>query len=299
MNPHYPIAAVERETGIPKDLLRQWERRYQFPLPARDDNGDRLYTQQELDKLRLIRQLMERGKRPGKLITLQVAELQQLLASHADQDAAALGQLLPLLRQRDLHAIRHWLRQQLASQGLRQFVCQTVSQANIDIGAAWERGELAVHEEHLYTEQIQSLLRQAIHEMYTDPQPPRIMLTTVPGEQHGLGCLMAEAVLRHEGCDVIPFGTEMPFREIIEAAISHRVDVVGLSFSAAFPATDAVVALAGLRQMLPAQIGIWAGGAALNNRPLVAEGILLTVSLEEIVDAAAGWRARRAAAAAG
>ena len=48
-----------------------------------------------------------------------------------------------------------------------------MTQANIDIGHAWERGELAVHEEHLYTEQIQSLLRQAIHEMYTDPQPPR------------------------------------------------------------------------------------------------------------------------------
>ena len=60
MNPHYPIAAVERETGIPKDLLRQWERRYQFPLPARDDKGDRLYSQQELDKLRLIRLLMDR-----------------------------------------------------------------------------------------------------------------------------------------------------------------------------------------------------------------------------------------------
>ena len=294
MNPHYPIAAVERETGIPKDLLRQWERRYQFPLPARDDKGDRLYSQQELDKLRLIRLLMERGKRPGKLMALDSAELQQMLDSHAGDDAAELGQLLPLLRQRNLHAIRCWLLQRLASQGLRQFVCHTVTQANIDIGHAWERGELAVHEEHLYTEQIQSLLRQAIHEMYADPQPPRVMLTTVPGEQHALGCLMVEAVLRLDGCDVIPFGTEMPFQEIIEAAVSHQVDCVGLSFSAAFPATDAVVALAGLRQMLPAHIAIWAGGAALSARPAVADGVLLTLSLDEVCAAAAAWRAQRA-----
>ncbi len=294
MNPQYPIAAVERETGIPKDLLRQWERRYQFPLPARDDNGDRLYSQQELDKLRLIRLLMERGKRPGKLMALGLGELQQMLDSHAGDDAAELEQLLPLLRQRNLHAIRCWLLQRLASQGLRQFVCQTITQANIDIGQAWERGELAVHEEHLYTEQIQSLLRQAIHEMYADPQPPRVMLTTVPGEQHGLGCLMVEAVLRQDGCDVIPFGTEMPFQEIIEAAVSHQVDCVGLSFSAAFPATDAVVALAGLRQMLPAHIAIWAGGAALSARPVVADGILLTLSLDEVCAAAATWRAQHA-----
>lgn len=292
MNPQYPIAAVERETGIPKDLLRQWERRYQFPLPARDDNGDRLYSQQELDKLRLIRLLMERGKRPGKLMALDLGELQLMLDSHADDDAAALEQLMPLLRQRNLQAIRCWLLQRLASQGLRQFVSQTVTQANIDIGHAWERGELAVHEEHLYTEQIQSLLRQAIHEMYADPQPPRVMLTTVPGEQHALGCLMVEAVLRLDGCDVIPFGTEMPFQEIIEAAVSHQVDCVGLSFSAAFPATDAVVALAGLRQMLPAHIAIWAGGAALRARPAVADGILLTLSLDEVGAAAAAWRAQ-------
>lgn len=297
MNPQYPIAAVERETGIPKDLLRQWERRYRFPLPARDDNGDRVYTQQDLDKLRLIRQLMERGKRPGKLMELEMAQLQAMLASHADDDAAALEQFLPLLRRRDLHAIRNWLQQRLASQGLRQFICHTVSQTNTDIGLAWERGELAVHEEHLYTEQIQSLLRQAIHDLYVDRQPPRVMLTTVPGEQHGLGCLMVEAMLRLDGCDVIPFGTEMPFQEIIEAAVSHRVDVVGLSFSAAFPATDAVVALAGLRQMLPPHIDIWAGGAALEARPSVTEGSLLTLSLEEVCAAAADWRVRHGAGA--
>lgn len=297
MNPQYPIAAVERETGIPKDLLRQWERRYRFPLPARDDNGDRVYTQQDLDKLRLIRQLMERGKRPGKLMELEMAQLQDMLASHADDDAAALEQFLPLLRRRDLHAIRNWLQQRMASQGLRQFICHTVSQTNTDIGLAWERGELAVHEEHLYTEQIQSLLRQAIHDLYVDRQPPRVMLTTVPGEQHGLGCLMVEAMLRLDGCDVIPFGTEMPFQEIIEAAVSHRVDVVGLSFSAAFPATDAVVALAGLRQMLPPHIDIWAGGAALEARPSVTEGSLLTLSLEEVCAAAADWRVRHGASA--
>lgn len=291
MNPQYPIATVERETGIPKDLLRQWERRYQFPLPARDANGDRLYSQSEVEKLRLIRLLMERGKRPGKLMELGVGELQGMLASHVDADAEELGQLLPLLRQRDMHSIRSWLLRRLSSQGLRLFVQNTVANANTEIGRAWERGELAVHEEHLYTEQIQSLLRQAMHEMYADPVPPRVMLTTVPGEQHALGCLMVEAVLRLDGCEVIPFGTEMPFQEIIEAAVCHRVDVVGLSFSSAFPGTDAVVALAGLRQMLSPEIQIWAGGAALSGKPAVAAGVSLMLSLDDISAAVATWRA--------
>jgi hypothetical protein len=34
-----PIAAVERDTGLAKDTLRVWERRYGFPQPGRDANG--------------------------------------------------------------------------------------------------------------------------------------------------------------------------------------------------------------------------------------------------------------------
>lgn len=42
-----PISVVERETGIPKDLLRMWERRYGFPEPARDAQGDRVYPREQ------------------------------------------------------------------------------------------------------------------------------------------------------------------------------------------------------------------------------------------------------------
>ena len=38
------ISAVERETGLSKDVLRMWERRYGFPKPGRDDNGERQYS---------------------------------------------------------------------------------------------------------------------------------------------------------------------------------------------------------------------------------------------------------------
>ena len=31
----FPIGAVERDTGIGRDTLRIWERRYGFPVPER------------------------------------------------------------------------------------------------------------------------------------------------------------------------------------------------------------------------------------------------------------------------
>ena len=51
------ISAVERETGLSKDVLRIWERRYGFPEPQRDDNAERLYPPEQVAKLRTIKQL--------------------------------------------------------------------------------------------------------------------------------------------------------------------------------------------------------------------------------------------------
>ena len=60
------IAAVERDTGLSKDTLRVWERRYGFPQPQRDTYGERVYPLEQLDKLRLIKRLMDQGFRPGR-----------------------------------------------------------------------------------------------------------------------------------------------------------------------------------------------------------------------------------------
>src|SRR5688572_15778716 len=76
------IGEVERDTGISKDTLRIWERRYGFPNPVRDTKGERLYDAGELEQLRLIRRLLDSGKRPGKIVGRPMSELQQLGAGH-------------------------------------------------------------------------------------------------------------------------------------------------------------------------------------------------------------------------
>ena len=69
------ISGVERETGLSKDVLRMWERRYGFPKPGRDDNGERQYTVADIGKLRAVKRLMDVGLRPGKIMTLSIDEL--------------------------------------------------------------------------------------------------------------------------------------------------------------------------------------------------------------------------------
>ncbi|MEW8431205.1 MAG: MerR family transcriptional regulator, partial [gamma proteobacterium symbiont of Ctena orbiculata] len=104
MNGNHNISDVSRISGIPKDLLRMWERRYKYPMPARDDNGDRVYSDEELNKLVLIRQLVDQGRRPGKLMALDINQLTELLKTpKVDFDFERLIDLLKAGDAIDLH----------------------------------------------------------------------------------------------------------------------------------------------------------------------------------------------------
>jgi len=291
MNAEYNISEISQRSGIPKDLLRQWERRYGFPNPSRDANGDRLYSSQHLDKLVLIRQLVDQGKRPGKLVSLDLGALRGMLAEppRPTFDRDELIQRLKSCRASDLI---EWLESQVGAAGLRGFVHGTMAPAMCAVGDAWAAGNLAIHEEHLFSEAMKRVVRRHLAEQTQAGGEPRVMLTTVPGEQHSLGLLMVEVLMRLGGAEVISFGTEMPFEEIRNAAESHKVAVIGLSFSGDFKTGDALVLLSGLRQIVRPEIAIWVGGAAFANRPALPEGVDLLYDLRAVEQVVATWRCR-------
>ena len=72
-----PIGAVERDTGLSKDTLRVWERRYGFPAPQRDAFGERAYPLAQVDKLRMVKRLLDHGHRPGRIVGLPIERLQE------------------------------------------------------------------------------------------------------------------------------------------------------------------------------------------------------------------------------
>lgn len=288
------IAAVERETGLGKDTLRVWERRYGFPRPERDQHGERAYPLEQVEKLRLIKRLMGQGWRPGRLMATPDEDLASLAGpaetpvAAEDKGALATG-VVELIRSHDTPALASALRQALHRQGLQQFVLESVSALNRAVGEAWMRGEIQVFEEHLYTEQMQALLRQAIASLPPGTGRPRVLLTTVPEEQHVLGILMTEALLTLEGASCVSLGTQTPLADIRQAALAHRADIVALSFSAAFPQRQVLPLLAKLREMLPAAMEIWAGGAGVE-RLGAPDGVRLITDLAQAMQALADWR---------
>lgn len=295
VNPLLPINAVERETGISKELLRMWERRYQFPCPKRDAQGDRVYTTDQVQKLRLIRRLLDAGFRPGKIVQLDQETLEKMLMTSANQLKATLPtnmalELLSILKSRDPYRVRQYLNHQLIRMGLQSFILDLMQYANTVVGDAWMAGKIEVYEEHLYTEELQNLIRYNISNLHPASESPRIMLTTPPEEQDTLGILMVEALLRLDQIDAVSFGSQMPIRDILQAAQKHKMDIVALSFSASFPSNRAIEFLEELRFRLPASIQIWAGGRGLRNCRRSVEGVNHIQELQNVRQAVTLWR---------
>lgn len=291
------IGAVERDTGLSKDTLRMWERRYAFPAPERDGHGERVYPQNQVKKLRLIKHLMQMGYRPGKIVGRSLEELQDLSSGDpltgAGRPGAQMEDLLELIKTHQPAELRHRLAIELASRGLKDFVIDLVVPLNSAVGDAWMRGRLAVFEEHLYSEMMRSLLRNAISAIQPQGPAPRVVLTSLPGEKHSLGLLMAEALLVVEGACCMPFGNETPVSDVVDAAASHRADIVALSFSASFPEHEAARALEHLRELLPGTTDLWAGGAAVGKLAGKVAGCSVIGSLDEIKVEIGRWRAER------
>ena len=175
-------------------------------------------------------------------------------------------------------------------QGLQAFVTDTVAPLNIAIGEAWVRGEIDIPREHLYTEQIQNLLRSAIGGQTGRDGKPGVLLTTFPEEQHALGLLMVEAMLVPEGARCVSLGTRTPVQDIRNMAVSGEFDVVALSFSAAFPVRQAIAGLLELRAALPQSVELWAGGSAVSSKQHRLPGIRVIASLPECAEAVLAWR---------
>lgn len=301
-----PIAAVERETGLGKDTLRVWERRYGFPSPSRDSSGDRLYSVDQVQQLKLISRLLDSGLRPGKVVGLDQAALRALLTqdvpvsaddlSKTNVDSAAadplIGELLHAIDAHDPRALRHSLSHAQLRMGLAPFVTDLVAPLTTAVGEAWAQGRFEIFEEHLYTEVITGVLRNAIASLTPQavPQGPKVLLTTVPQEQHSLGLLMVEALLALEGCTCVSLGTQTPLTDIAQAALAHRADVAALSFSNLHKAAVVQTSLRELRAQLPATTALWVGGACTALYQLPLAGVSAVRHLWGLQPMVAQWR---------
>ncbi|CAN5864588.1 HTH-type transcriptional repressor CarH [soil metagenome] len=294
----FAIAAVSEETGIAKEVLRKWEQRYGFPAPVRDVSGVRRYCKGQIERLKLLKQLMDDGLRPGQLVSLAESELASLIAAkHLNiavvKKSQIASDIIQWLKAYDPDLLRAELRREMLRRGLREFVLTAMPAMNRAVGDAWASGDISVKDEHLYTESVQELIRIALAPLRsTGPVrgTPRILLTTLTGEAHTLGILMLEVLMTLEGATCISLGAQTPLPEIAAAVEHYQINIIALSFSVSFAKKKILLLLRELRSSCPPPTQLWAGGSGVADLDKSPRGLRLLPALPEAIQALQEYR---------
>ena len=285
-NDYFPIGVVERDTGIGRDTLRIWERRYGFPKPVRNAKGERSYPEDQLRRLQRTRRLLDRGMRPGRLLPLSEDALDELEASLLPEDSEQLDKsvkaVLDAIRSADAGQVEVLLRRQYEKRGMRKFVLETVTPLLQAVGELWISGRLQIFQEHFLSEQLIRFLNAEIANMQKNAQKPLVLLATLPGEEHTLGLLMLAAMLSSSGVSVINLGGEVPMDQIGKAVKQFDADAVGITFSGAYSYQSIRPHLNELRELIADDVALWTGGEGVRRLRKLPTGVTKFNSLEKL-----------------
>jgi MerR family transcriptional regulator, light-induced transcriptional regulator len=243
--PRHPIRVVSTRTGVAPTTLRAWERRYGVVSPDRSEGGQRLYSDDDIHRLLLLRRLTDAGRAISQVAELDDASLEALDAEDraarrevggpvpdvaAPGARTALEQALEAVAALDANALESGLRRSVLSLGASAFVDDLVAPLLREIGDRWSRGELRPAHEHVATVVVERVLSWMIEPVgNASAGAPVLVVGTLSGEAHSLGALLAAATAAAQGWRVTFLGRDLPAEEVALAADRLGARAVGVS----------------------------------------------------------------------
>lgn len=278
------IGTVERDSGIARDTLRVWERRYGFPVPFRNNKGERLYPKDQLRRLQRIRRLLDQGLRPGKVVGLKDVDLEALETTLYPETTLSgpVNHLIDLLQKSGAAELESTLSDICQQQGMETFIKETVVPLLSAVGERWAMGSLQIFEEHLLSEVLTRFLNSKISVFNKTARKPCVLLATMPGEQHTLGLLMLAAVLSSRHISVVNLGGEVPLDQITAAVERFDADVLGVTFSRAYQYEHIRDNLTELRDAISDDVDVWMGGEGAKRLRKLPKGVTKFTSFDEL-----------------
>src|SRR5947199_2140629 len=183
------IREVVRITGLRREQLYMWQRRYGFPAPLRDTFGDRVYPPDQVARLRLIKQLLSEGWRAGAVVPLADTALQSMLGLTVEEPAPLPTEIETAIRMLASHRtgdLQQHLSKLLSTQGMRKFLEQTLIPLNEAVHERVVRGEMQTFQELRFADLSQRLLREARTGRSTR-DARQVLLATPPNDPNQLG----------------------------------------------------------------------------------------------------------------
>lgn len=280
----HSIKVVSRKTGLSPHLIRVWEKRYSTTQPQRNDVNRRLYSLEDIERLRLLKRATDSGHSIGDIAHLPTGRLAELMAAEPPEPSpkvenrrAADSPSLPIpvvqpaewvdkaylaVKDMDSVALEAVLDAGSVELGQLRLLSDVIVPLVERIGEAWRVGQLKVAHEHVASAAIRTFLGHVARPISVHPSAPVLVTTTPAGQLHELGAVLVAAAATNDGWRVVHAGACLPSEEIVTVVQAHRAKAVALSI--VHPEDDPHLEgeLRRLRRLLPPGVVVLVGGRA-------------------------------------
>jgi MerR family transcriptional regulator, light-induced transcriptional regulator len=252
--PHLRIGEVSRRTGVSVDLLRAWEKRYGVLSPDRSEGGFRLYSEDDVERVRAMQVHLGQGLAAAQAARLALeSEVRAVSSGSADlvsRDRAELEEALASFAEVRANAVFDRL---LATLTLDALLADVLLPYLHDLGDAWERGDVTVAQEHFASNVIRGRLL-GLARGWGAGVGPHALLACPPGELHDLGLIAFGLALRSRGWRITFLGQDTPIPSVQEHVRVLQPDSVVLAAAEAGPLNDSLPELRELAAGVPVSL---------------------------------------------
>ena len=273
---HQAIKVVARRTGLSAHVIRIWEKRYGAVEPERTGTNRRLYSDEQIERLSLLREVTQNGHSIGHVAKLEMEKLRKLareaqaVKGHAPLALTAapgaltfLDECIAAVKSLNARALEETLKRaatELGAQGLLQRVVAPLVQT---LGDLWRDGSITAAHEHFASAVIRVFLGHATKPFAGVENAPVLVVATPAGQICELGALLVGAAAANLGWHVTYLGAGLPAAEIAGAAKQNRARAVALSL--VYPEDDPRLEgeLTRLYESLPPEVMLLVGGRAM------------------------------------
>lgn len=276
----YLISTVSKRSGVKSDLVRAWERRYQAVTPSRTAGGHRVYTDQDIARLKLLNQATSNGHSISQIAQFSLDDLKNLLKNEPDANTQTFNNITSSVSDRihlaedyiekcyaavlafDAKTLESHFENSIVELGSEAFIEYLLTPLLTRIGDRWKTGELRPVHEHMTSSIIRSLTYILRNNNPCSADAPRMIVSTPIGQLHELGALLAAIMAELKGWQVTYLGANLPAEEI--AAGVKYTNACAVTISLSFASDDHVVPkeLRRLKKLIGNKVALIAGGRA-------------------------------------
>ena len=241
MKKEFGINVISTACGVMPHTIRTWEKRYQVFTPERSEGGQRLYSEVDLAKAKLIVALIEQGHTISSLARHSLQDLRSLLVVNKGEDSESgkmftsveTKRLLQHLANFNIDMVASGMQHLRLSIGVKEFIFKIVLPVMQEIEKLYLKGMYSVTQEHIISTIVGDQLHQ-INLSNQGPNPDRIALATPEGNLHELPILIAEIICHVNRFSTNYLGASHPAECLSEAvnALKCKIIVMGVISSA-------------------------------------------------------------------